>query len=882
MLCSIRSYGTDRGPTWAPYTGHPMSSELVRIQLIRRFAVQRGESETDRLRTRKTEGLLAWLALHRGTAFSRLALLDLFWPDEDEAAARRKLRLALHSIRQEIGDALEAERDQVRVVGAWVDAVDEPGPGELLPEFDFDWLSAARADTAARYEARLRRTLDEQLACEDSEGARDTMYALIESDPYEPRWYRSLHRTLLILERKGEAKTLAHVARTRLGADCPTALIDTNLPTAGPRRSFVGRNRIFAHLMERLLGDEEPVAVTLVGPGGIGKTRLGQEVIAHAKREGLEGTFVRLLDRSTIEEVRSAVLAALGVGTVTFEVAALPPTVLVLDNCERCGPEAERWLAELSAPGSSLRLLATSQRLLDEFPGDTVAVPALSPPEASLLFAIEAEIDLDEITAPQVALVCRRMGGVPLAIRHAAARLAEGSLEDLVASLETFDRGRGRDPDPRHRSVSNCVQWSLGLLEPPLREDLVKLAFFTDGFRAESVYALGIQEEALGRLLRLNWVTKRHGEDVLELLSPFRAVLMGFLSGDEQDSLGERLSEFFELRITRDVRERYGSMVELLAVHLRDLERAFSAALARGEVARAERLIVGLYHVKQRQLDLAGIERDMERFFEAAGSDAKQYSNVWNLYGSIAYFRGDFNSAETRYTVAADGSDPYVKSVAHANLALVAMRRRDFTRATPLLEAALAYPNLPGRSRGSRWLNLAECHLATGRIEEAEAIALRELEVLSDSPDVRTFRGLLIMLLAEIAMVRNEWEAARDWAERAIALFIREENRSCLPNARALLVCVVDRTRFREELALLLECDEAVRCTLVGFGVGLYVHGEAELAAPFLAAIDWDDDPVWLKLAFGHLQADSEARAGLRHTSRDEWRLRAENAMKRL
>lgn len=856
-----------------------MPPDQVRIRLLRRFAVQRGETETDRLRTRKTEGLLAWLALNRETAFTRPALIDRFWPEEDEAAARRKLRLALHSIRQEIGDALETERDQVRLTNVWVDALDDPTAGELLPDFDFDWLPAARADVAARYEAGLQAKLETQ----DEEGARETLYALIESDPYEPHWYRRLHRILTGLGRKGEAKTVAHIARTRLGADCPPALRGSTPTPAGPRRSFVGRNRIFAHLSEILLGDREPVAATLVGPGGIGKTRLGQELIAHAKREGIDTVFARLLDRATKEQVQAAVYAALGANPETFDVTAFPPTLLVLDNCEQCALEAERWLAELLQAGSSLRILATSQRPLEGFPGEDVAVPALSPPEASLLFAIEAELDLDAETAPKIATVVRRMGGVPLAIRHAAARLAEMSLDELVASLETFDRGRDRDPDPRHRSVANCVQWSLSLLDPRLREQLTKLAFFADGFRPDSAAALGVDTEDLGRLTRLTWVTKRHGEEGLELLPPFRAVLRGLLPETESAKLNEALTLFITERVLQDVRDRYASLVELLSVHLRDIERAFDLEMQKGDLKRAETLLVGLYHVKQRNADLEGIGRDMARFFAAVPAEEKaKYPNAWNLYGSIAYFQGDFDLAESRYAVAARGDDPYLRSVGHANLALVAMRRRDFATATPLLESALEYPDLPMRSRSARWLNLSECLLASGRSEEAETIALRELASLTDAPEVRTIRGLLILLLGEIALVRDDLVAAKDWTERAIALFLKENHRARLPEARALSVCLVDREHLKEEFALLLECDEAVRCTLVGFGLALHLHGEGDLAAPFLAAIDWDDDPVWVKLRFGHLQTVIDPREGLRHSSRDEWRLRAENAMKRL
>lgn len=863
-----------------------------------RFALFRDGVEVDRLRTRKTEGVLAWLALNRGTAYSRTALVERFWPEEDEASARRKLRLALHSIRQEIGDALETERDNVRLGDAWVDALDgEESAGELLPEFEFDWLAEARADFALRQESRLQKRLDEQLAGDDAEGVKETLYALLESDPYEPRWYRLLHRNLLTLGRKGEARALAGIARSRLGADCPPGLLESSPTNSGPRRSFVGRSRILANLSELLLGDREPVAAMLLGPGGIGKTRIGQELMAYAKREGIDAFFVRLLDQVTETEVRNAVLAALPPDPEAFDVTTLPPTLLVLDNCEQCSAEAIRWLAGLLVEGSSLRILATSQRPLEGLPAEAIAVPALSlvaspslesviRSEACQLFALEAEIDIDVDTAPRIATICRRMGGMPLAIRHAAARLGETTLEELTASIETFERSRDRtrrDADPRHRSVANCVHWSLSLLDERLRSQLAKLAFFADAFRPDSAAALGVAEEDLDKLIRLNWITKRHGEDALELLPPFRAVLRTHLTDSESRGLRQALSRYLAERIAADVRPRYTTLVELLDIHARDMQESFSAQLESGNLDLAESMFVGLYHVKHRSGDLPGARADAERFVAAIpkGTESK-YPNAFNLFGSVAYFQRDLTLAESCYAVAADGEDAYLRSVGQANLALVAMRRREFAKAIPLLEAVIEFPGIPARSRGARWLNLAECLLAVGRAEEAEAIGIRELAALSEDPEVRTVRGLIILTLGEIAAVRGQTQTARDWVERALALFQLESQRIRVAETRVLLVCLVPREELRTELALLMESDDSVDYMITGFGLALHANGEAELAAPFLAAIDWAEAPVWVNLSFGHLETVADARAGLRHSSREEWRLRAENVMKRL
>lgn len=883
------------GPFLGPTT---MSGDRLQIFLLGRFALRRDGIEVDRLRTRKTEGLLAWLALNRGASFPRTSLLERFWPDEDEAAGRRKLRLALHSIRQEVGEALVTERDHVSLIESWVDALDEDGlGGEILPDFDFDWLPAARADHALRRESRLRDRLEVQRAAGEAEAAKETLYALLESDPYEPRWYRLLHQNLLKLGRRGEARALAGIARARLGPDCPAGLAEEASGIGGPRRTFVGRSRILASLIELLLADREPVAAVLVGPGGIGKTRIGQEAMAYAKREGISAFFVRLLDRVTKEEVRDAVLTGLGEKAETFDIRALPPTLLVLDNCEQCAPEALRWLASLLTEGSSLRMLATSQRPFEELLGETFVVPALSlvsnpnldavlRSEACQLFALEAEIDIDAETAPRIAAICRRMGGIPLAVRHAAARLSETTLEELAANIETFERGQSRarrEGDARHRTVADCVQWSLALLDPPLRTQLAKLAYFSDGFRPASAEALGVEAADLQRLIRLNWVSKRSGEDTFELLPPFRALLRHHLSEESRPELRRRFTHYLARRIAADVRERYASLVDFLGLHLREMQEAFEVELEASRLDHAEAMFTGLYHVKLQRGDLAGAREDARRFTDAipAGEETR-YPNAWNLYGSAAYFQRDFDRAEACFAIAAQGEDPHFRGVGQTNLGLIATRRREYEQAIPLLEAAAATPGLPARSRAARRLNLAECLLAVGRSREAEAIALDELAALSEDPEVRTMRGLMQLLLAEIAFWEGQEDAARDWVDRALVFFVAEGQRIRVAEAHALLACLVPRERLGEILQALLAVDDGLDSTLLGFGLGLYRQGEHAAAEPFLAAIDWREAPVWVTLRFGNLEPKGPERSGLRHATREEWRLRAEGIVKRL
>jgi tetratricopeptide (TPR) repeat protein len=884
--------------------GAPADDEAsVQIRLLGGFELRVEGRTADRLRTRKTEGLLAWLALHRGREFSRSALVERFWPDEDEAAARRKLRLALHSIRQEVGEALAAERDLVALRDAWVDVLDLEAPGgDILPHHDFPWLAEMRAEHALRGEKRLRRVAARQLEAGEWEAATETLYTLIESDPYEPHWYESLHRVLLARGRPGEARSLAAIARARLAADCPSVLTASAPSGTGLRRTFVGRSRILASLSEALLGGREPAAAILHGPGGIGKTRIAQELAGLAKREEIETRYVHLVGLHDLGSVRQAVRDALrslrpnGADGDDFD--ALPSTLLVLDNGEQLSEAAIQWLRSLLSDGSPLRLLMTTQAPPRDFPADLYAVPALSLPvgadldavlrsEAAQLFAMEAEIELDIATAPSVAAICRKLGGVPLAIRHVAARLEETTMGALLESLDSFrwtgDRA-ARDTDPRHRSVATCVRWSLSLTSETQREALRRLAQFADGFRMEAAVGIGIPETEMADLVRLNWVVKRYGEDAHEILPPFRRVLLGDASADEADAFRRRLIAYLVERIHADMLVRYGSLVDFLTSHARDLALLFEQELEAGRFETAETLLAGLCHIKIRRNDIVGAQGDVARFFAKVPETLHDdFPNAWSHYGSLAYFRHDLDGAEQGYRRAVAGHDVRLRGVALSNLGLVAMRRGHFAVAIEHLRASLEEPGLSLRSRTARRINLAESYLACGRGDEAEAIALADLAVLEEDPDVRVLRALTLLLLAEVATVGDRLSEARDWAERAQTLLRSQNERLRIAEAGALLAFLAgargDREALREELLRLLDGGEYGPNFVLGFGMGLWAIGERRLAEPFLRGVPWPDVGVWAQRR--RPEEAEEALGGLLHCRADEWRLRAENVMKR-
>ena len=256
--------------------------------------------------------------------------------------------------------------------------------------------------------------------------------------------------------------------------------------------SFVGRERELGEL-RRLAASAR--AVTLCGPGGIGKTRLALRVLAELGEEFPDGVwFVELGDLRQPELVVSRVASVIGVdeepGRPLLETLAdaLRPrqAAAALDNCEHLIDSCARLCHRLLASSPGLHVLATSREPLRMAAEAVWQVPPLSLPppgaagppdelcryEAVRLFADRAEASLpgfavDRPTCPRWLRLCRSLDGVPLAIELAAAWVRVLSVEQIVTRLD--DRFRlltsgDRTAPPRQRTLRAAIDWSHDLL----------------------------------------------------------------------------------------------------------------------------------------------------------------------------------------------------------------------------------------------------------------------------------------------------------------------------------------------------------------------------------------------------------------------------------
>ncbi|HEY4850035.1 MAG TPA: AAA family ATPase, partial [Streptosporangiaceae bacterium] len=269
---------------------------------------------------------------------------------------------------------------------------------------------------------------------------------------------------------------------------------------------FIGRELELADLRRVLDGTR---ALTLCGPGGIGKTRLALQVLATVAGDFPDGVWlVELGDLREPQLVVSRVASAIGVvgepgrPLVDTLADALGPRrmLLALDNCEHLIEACARLCQRLLASSPALRIMATSQEPL-RMPGEVVRqVPPLSvPPEMAIanpaglpryeairLFADRAAAArrgfvLTERNAPAVSAICRALDGVPLAIELAAARVGALSTEQIAARLG--DRfallGSGdRTAPPRQRTLRATLDWSHALLNAREQALLRRLSVF--------------------------------------------------------------------------------------------------------------------------------------------------------------------------------------------------------------------------------------------------------------------------------------------------------------------------------------------------------------------------------------------------------------------
>ncbi|MFC6020311.1 BTAD domain-containing putative transcriptional regulator [Plantactinospora solaniradicis] len=540
----------------------------MRIGLLGPLVVVGDDGRTVDVKGDRLRRLLIRLALDAGHLVSADALIDAVWGETRSAGAANALQTLVFRLRRVLPeparlggrsgayrldlapeqlDSVEFER--LTAAGGEAVAAGEPAvAAKLLDEALALWRGPAFADVAdadfvqapAARLADLRLTAVEDRIEADLQrgggaGAAARCAELTAAHPLRERPYGLLMRALRDAGRPGEAlrayQDLRRTLAEELGVDpsAELAALHTTILRAesGPRgnlraplTSFVGRDADVARLTGLIEGNR---LVTLVGPGGVGKTRLATETArANAGLAPDGGWLVELAPVRQPEEVPRALAEALRLRITSvpgaggdllgrlLEALADKRMLLVLDNCEHLVDECARIADALLGGCPELRILATSREPL-AITGETLCpvAPLGTPPgaveparaldfPAVRLFAdraaaVRPEFAVTPATVPDVVRICRRLDGLPLAIELATARLRTLPVDQIAARLGDRFRlltGGSRVALPRHRTLRAVVEWSWGLLGRDEQRLARWFSVFLDGATIDTVEAV--------------------------------------------------------------------------------------------------------------------------------------------------------------------------------------------------------------------------------------------------------------------------------------------------------------------------------------------------------------------------------------------------------
>jgi len=297
-----------------------------------------------------------------------------------------------------------------------------------------------------------------------------------------------------------------------------TTILPTNLPVS--LTSLIGREQDVAVICE-YLSRADIRLVTLVGPPGIGKTRLSTEAARQSLRDFPDGVFFIALapldDPTLIASTLAQTLGFVGVKNLSTSEQLVKgigdkQMLLVLDNCEHLIEGVVSLAPALLSACSRLKILTTSRESL-RTPGEwQYLVPTLSVPKekspvdletvsqfpALTLFAeraraVRSDFTLNAENIQPVASICAQLDGLPLAIELIAARVRLMSPQFLLAKMNdqfVLSANGMRAPSIRQKTLNNAIGWSYNLLSDEEQKMFARLSVFAGGFRLEAAEAI--------------------------------------------------------------------------------------------------------------------------------------------------------------------------------------------------------------------------------------------------------------------------------------------------------------------------------------------------------------------------------------------------------
>ncbi len=644
--------------------------------------------------TRKAIALLAYLAVE-GQAQSRAVLATLLWPESDEARGRSALRRTLTALNQAIGKAwLTIDRRTIALPeqpNLWLDVQEwrsllttcggDVHEGQLatcipilqkavslyrgdflagftlLDSAEFDEWQAFHTES---YRQALAGALGSLARCYEAQGEYEAAIQVerrwLALDPLHEPAHQALMRTYAIAGQRAAAmrqyEECAQILKETLGVQpqpetaalyeqvvtgtlAKWATTSTPPPSSIhlPRQltSFVGRDKELAEI-ERVLGGKNGRLVTIMGPGGIGKTRLALEA-AQRQHDYAHGVYFVPLAPVSSADYLVALLADVldfsfygGRGGLEEQKAQLldfmreKEMLLVLDNFEHLLEGAE-LVDEILKTAPGVSILVTSQERLNLLGESLVEIYGLQCPangsfnmescSAVALFVqrasqVNGDFALTEEVKPSVARICRLVSGLPLGLELASTWVRMLSCDEIAAQIERdldFLETSLRNIPPRHRSLRAVFEHSWRLLSDQEQLVLGKLAVFRGGFDAAAAQAVaGALLSHLLTLIDKSLLHRVEGgryaiPDVLRqyALEKVKTAVQAQVQADHAGYYGR----FLQAREAALTGENQAQALAQIGADIENIRQMWRWAIAREDKALLDQSLEGLYRFYQ-------------------------------------------------------------------------------------------------------------------------------------------------------------------------------------------------------------------------------------------------------------------------------------------
>lgn len=621
------------------------------------------------------------------------------------------------------------------------------------------------------------------------------------------------------------ARDLAAMGDRVLGASPMVPKTSTsNLPVQ--RTAFIGRDHELASVKELLLRPEVRL-VTLTGPGGIGKTRLGLQAAGDMLDHFPGGVyFVSLAAVNDPSLIPSAINQTLGVRETKGQTAAQvlkeflenllsTPLLVLLDNFEHLTPAAA-MVAELLTMAPNLKALVTSRAALHvygehEFPVPPFALPASRSslplevvsqyPAVSLFLqraiAVKPDFEVTEESTRTVAEICARLDGLPLAIELAAARVKLLSPSAMLTRLESrlqLLTGGARDLPARHQTLRAAMDWSYQLLNADEKKLFRRLSVFVGGCTLEAVEAVCNPNEDFGLDLLdgvasmvdkslLQRVEQTEGESRFVMLGTIREYGVEQLAASKEDALARRAHAAYCLVLAEEGGLDDSGTERTEWQNRMDVEQDnFRAALEwltqTGNAEWGLRLGAALFRYWEMREQLTEGREWLVRLLSVKGAAARSKARARVLFaaGVLATEQGDYDSAhrlvKESLEIARELEDKWGVAVSLNALAVNARDQGDVATSRSLFEESLVvWRELGDRVAIARALsNLANVRKLRGEYAPARSLYAESLTIFRELGD-RTGAAWSLNHQGDAARAQGEAAAARSLYEESLMTF---------------------------------------------------------------------------------------------------------------